>query len=112
MLEGFSAGFSAACSFNKDYFLFCATVEKVNNWVDDGAVAGSYIGLADFNGKVKFITPLKDNGKMIKQKIESIEIKDRKENGSLDIYAIADNDDGKSTWYLLRLIFSGASERF
>ncbi len=102
VIDGFTASFSGACTYKKDHFLFSATVEKTSNWVDDGEVAGSFLGLAHINGSVIQVVPLKNkDGKMIKEKIESIEWIKSSNKESL-IYAISDNDNGKSTWFILK----------
>jgi hypothetical protein len=102
VIDGFNASFSGACAYKKDHFLFSATVEKTSNWVDDGEVAGSFIGLAHINGSVIQVVPLKNReGMMVKEKIESIEWIKLSNKESL-IYAISDNDNGKSTWFILK----------
>jgi hypothetical protein len=101
VLDGYNASFSGAVAYKPGHFIFSATVEKTKNWVDDGEVAGSYIGLANIDGRVLKVTPLKDQqGNMIKEKIESVELVKGNKKAS-GIYAISDNDNGKSTWFVL-----------
>jgi hypothetical protein len=80
--------------------LFTTSVEKTTDWVADGEVAGSYIGMAGVNGSVVFLLPLKDaEGNMMKQKLESIDIVSHEKDGSIVAFVISDNDNGESTWF-------------
>ena len=101
--EGFPISFSGACHYKNNQFLFTATVEKTSNWVDDGELGGSYVGVGNTNGEIIFLLPFKHgNGAMIKEKLESIDI--IKEDGnSILVNVISDNDDGKTTWFQLRI---------
>lgn len=104
LVDDFPIGFSGACYYKDNRFLFTATVEKTTNWKDDGEVAGSYIGMARTDGQLVFLLPLKnDKGIMVKEKLESIDIINEDTEGNILLYAIADNDDGKSTWFTLSL---------
>lgn len=100
-LEGFNAAFSGACFYKDDLFIFSATVEKTKNWVDDGEVAGSFIGLGKTDGTILKVLPLKNkNNQMIKEKIESLELLKPADGGNT-LYAISDNDNGRSTWFVI-----------
>jgi hypothetical protein len=104
MLDSFPVAFSGACYYKEDKFLFTASVEKTNNWVADGEVAGSYIGMAKVDGSILCLLPLKDEkGNMILQKLESLDITQQYANGDIALFAISDNDNGQSTWFRLRL---------
>lgn len=103
-VEGFPVSFSGACHFKDDRFLFCATVEKTTNWVEDGSVAGSYIGIASTDGRILQLSPFTDSsGKQLLQKLETIEISIPEKNGIVECCALADNDDGSSTWFRFQL---------
>ncbi|MBC7935672.1 MAG: hypothetical protein H7Y86_10015 [Rhizobacter sp.] len=104
LLDSFPVAFSGACYFKEDQFLFTATVEKTRNWVADGEVGASYIGMAKLDGTLVFLLPLKDNkGTLIKQKLESIGIIKEDPDGNIALFAISDNDNGQSSWFRLRL---------
>lgn len=104
-MDSFPIAFSGACYFKEDHFLFTASVEKTTNWVADGEVVGSYIGMARLNGPVIFLLPLKDEkGNMIKQKLESVEIIKEDTNRDLHLFAISDNDNGESAWFRIVLL--------
>ncbi|RYY69587.1 MAG: hypothetical protein EOO13_09095 [Chitinophagaceae bacterium] len=104
LLDGFPVAFSGACYYKEDTFLFTASVEKTNDWVADGEVAGSYIGMAKLDGTVLFLLPLLDRkGNRIKQKLESLDIIHQQANGNIALFAISDNDNGQSTWFRLTL---------
>ncbi|RYY45940.1 MAG: hypothetical protein EOO06_15530 [Chitinophagaceae bacterium] len=104
LLDSFPVAFSGACHYRDNRFLFCASVEKTTDWVADGEVAGSYIGMADLNGDLVFLLPLVDSsGKMLPQKLESIDVVRTHPDGSISIIAISDNDNGQSTWFNILL---------
>lgn len=101
VVDGFNASFSGACFYQPGVFIFSATVEKTTNWVDDGAVGGSFIGIAEVNGRIRQVLPLQDkNHQAVLEKIESVEWFKKKGDNSI-IYAISDNDNGKSTWFII-----------
>jgi len=106
--DSFPVSFSGACYYKDDQFLFTATVEKTRDWVADGEVGGSYIGMARLDGTIVFLLPLLDeNGNSIKQKLESIDIIQEKPTGKIALFAISDNDNGQSTWFRLLLDLPG-----
>lgn len=102
VVDGYSAAFSAACYYKEDKFIFSASVEKTDNWVDDGEVAGSFIGIANIHGGIEQVILFKgtDQKKSI-EKIEGIEWVQSAGKIST-IYAISDNDNGKSTWFVIK----------
>lgn len=106
--DSFPMAFSGACFYKDRQFLFTASVEKTSNWVADGDVAGSWIGLADLDGTISWLLPLQDEkGKAILQKLESIYIVRTYPNGNIELLAVADNDDEKSTLFRLMLSKAG-----
>ncbi len=97
--EGHLARISGACTLNDaGDILFCASIEDTPNWYTDGPVVGSYIGI--FNRKsrqVQFEQILKDNqGRVLKEKVESVEVLEQNADGSIKAIAITDNDKGNS----------------
>ena len=108
-LEGVKAGFSGACSLpGHNRILFTATIEDTENWIADGEVLGSYLGVLDLSspeqGKLVNIAlvPGKD-GRPLKDKLESVDIMITSENGDMKLLAVADNDDGTSLLLELRV---------
>lgn len=104
MADSFPVAFSGACFYKEDIFLFTASVEKTSNWVQDGAIGGSWIGMAKTDGSLVFLLPLKDSkGKLVKQKLESVDILHHYPDGSMLLLALADNDKEGSAVFWLKL---------
>lgn len=107
-LVGKQARFSGACAIpGTRLVLFTATVEDTDNWINDGEILGSIVGIMDQSslqsGQVLHNWPLKDQeGQIMKEKLESIEVLE-KGHDSLKIVTIADNDDGSSRLFELHL---------
>ena len=105
-LGKYTAGFSGACPISDTEFLFTASVEKTTDWYNDGAIAGSFIGIANTSGKVLHVLPLTDvKGKMLKEKVEGIELIKAMQGNAFHVLAISDNDNAKSTWFEILLNF-------
>jgi len=102
LIAGKQARLSGACSYGKNLLLFSASVEDTPNWNQDGPVIGSIIGLYDWQQKKVRATQVLNgpDGSPLKEKIESVEIWEKKKGRAL-LLAIADNDDGSS--HLFRL---------
>jgi hypothetical protein len=105
MIEDHEARFSGACTLNDRYLLVSASVEDTPNWSEDGPVLGSFIGLLDrhtylFKTIVQVNTP---QGKPYVHKIESVEVLDQKEDGTLIVGALVDDDDGQTRLIRIRL---------
>ena len=106
--SGYPTGISGACFLDDDRLLFCASVEATTNWVEDGEVLGSYIGVIalDKSGKglLQGLAPvMTDEGRPIKDKIEGISGYGEIEKGMLTVLGIVDNDDGSSALLRIRL---------
>lgn len=101
------ARFSGACTVNDEYLLVCASVEDTPNWNEDGPVLGSFIALLDRNTyEVKNALPVTNGrGKPYVHKIESLEVLEKEEDGTLLIAALVDDDDGKTR--LIRIRYRG-----
>lgn len=87
--------------------LFTATAEATSNWIDDGEILGSYLGLLDIDQLREQQQPalrqFELNGRPLKDKIESITILSSDEGSRFTALAIADNDDGTSKIFPLEL---------
>jgi hypothetical protein len=106
------ARFSGACQLpGSSKILFTATVEDTDNWIDDGEVLGSFIGLFDSAQLSEALTPdawlLADaQGQALAEKLESLAVLEQHANGLL-LLAVADNDAGSSRLFRLRLRTNG-----
>ena len=106
--EGLIAGISGGCALSENKILFCASLEDTPNAIDDGVVKGSYIGIISLrDGNILTAVLLKDEqGIVIPDKIESIDIVGKNDDGTLKAFAVADNDDGSSKFYQLKISYS------
>jgi len=99
VINNFPVGFSGACTIDENYILFTASLEETTDYIQDGAVKGSYIGTIELkkdNAVIKNLVQLRDdNGNIVLDKLESIEIYE-KTTSTLKAIAVADNDDGTS----------------
>ncbi|MBK6526708.1 MAG: hypothetical protein IPG07_14870 [Crocinitomicaceae bacterium] len=80
--------------------IFTASAEKTENWIDDGAILGSYAGiielenLTDFN-KPQVVSPALGGWKCIKIKIESVTVKSSTRH-KIQLVMVTDSDGGPS----------------
>ena len=106
MIGDHEARLSGACTLNNDLIIFCASVEDTPDWIQDGPVLGSVIGIYSLQKKsvlASFL--LKDaNGVIVKEKIESLDISGKPAKDEISLVAIADNDNGTSILYKLALL--------
>lgn len=107
VVNNFPIGVSGACTLSNNEILFTASLEETKDFIQDGTIKGSYIGLLDLNAseeiKLISLTPLKDaSGKILTDKLESIEVI-KKDGKKTDVVAVADNDDGKSKLFYITL---------
>lgn len=107
-IQGKEARFSGACAVpGSRKILFTASVEDTQNWIDDGEVLGSFIGLLDPQVRQEDLTGSSwlvadAQGAPLRQKLESVEVLPHVDE-QLNMAAVADNDDGTSTLLVLRL---------
>lgn len=96
MHKGVQAGFSGASESKEDSkIIFTASLEDTENWVDDGEVLGSFIGLIELDSlKDNYqptCYPLTTDGEMLKLKVESVAIKSMQGN-SYQLLLVTDSD--------------------
>lgn len=103
------AGFSGACTLpGSSKIIFTATMEDTDNWIDDGEILGSYMCILDLQQPTES-QPLKvellktNENTPLQEKIESVAFKGYYENGDAKLLAIADNDDGRTRLFEVRL---------
>lgn len=99
------ARLSGLCTKSNNEILFCASVEDTPNWVSDGPILGSFIGLYSLTKKSVVSAHLfrDSSGKALPEKIESLDILSVGSNGVIEVIAIADNDNGSSKIFRLRI---------
>ncbi|CAN5732345.1 hypothetical protein BH24BAC1_BH24BAC1_16860 [soil metagenome] len=110
-INGIEARFSGACFLPEEAaILFTATVEDTPNWIDDGEVLGSFVGLLPLHNLTSGATLptsllLDQTGNPAAEKVESIAFRGYAGNGELLVLAAVDNDDGTSKLLELRVKF-------
>lgn len=100
IFNGVQAGFSGATELDgTSRIIFTASLEDTENWVDDGDVLGSYVGiieLDELNDAYRpKLFPLEAKGKMLKLKVESVAIKSEMEQ-AYRLLLVTDSDGGNS----------------
>ena len=108
-IKNIQSGFSGATFVpGENKIIFCASVENSSNWIDDGEVLGSFIGLIDleelfqssktlekFPGHTPDCLPIKEAGQILKIKVESVAVKGLS-NKELELLLVTDSDGGVS----------------
>ena len=96
------AGFSGACTIpGTTKVVFTASLEDTGNWIDDGEILGSYLGILDTtklaDGQPLFIDLLENQkGIPLQDKLEGVAFNGFDEEGNIKLLIVADNDDGKT----------------
>lgn len=107
--DGVFIGFSGCTMLpGTENLIFTATVENTTNWIDDGEILGSYVGVLSLKNLEKHrnatLVPLEVGAKPLLDKIESIAIRGE-ENGEYTALAVADNDDGSSKIFKFKITY-------
>lgn len=100
-IKGIKAGFSGAAIIpNEDQVLFTASVENTEDWINDGEVLGSFVGMIDLKGLKDNVTPdcvrLIDKGKPLNVKVESLAVFYPTLHNDLRLLLVTDSDGGAS----------------
>ena len=99
------AGFSGA-TISNDKIVFTASVENTTNWIDDGEITGSYVGIIKpdelKDNYSPACIPIKEKGKVLKIKAESVAVVSHV-NNTLDLLLVTDSDGGASELIKMRL---------
>lgn len=108
-IDGINAGFSGATSDEKnDRIIFTASVENTADWVSDGAVLGSYVGVIEMgllhNHFQPTCTLLTENEKPLLIKVESVAIQEVSTQ-KLNCILVTDSDGGQSELLEVELTF-------
>jgi hypothetical protein len=100
-IDGIQAGFSGAFGDEKyNRIIFTASVENTANWIDDGAILGSFVGILNVDELYNHFEPIcqllknKQND-VLPIKVESITQK-YTEKGKLNCVAVTDSDGQSS----------------
>lgn len=108
-LDGSSAGFSGACMMpGNSSLIFTASVEKTTDVYNDGAIAGSYIGIIPLNGLKdgKFMADLLlEDGEILTKKLEGVAVRNVTDN-KYHLLIVTDNDNGTSDLIKAHLIIN------
>ncbi len=100
-IDGIPAGFSgASLDPENGKLFFTATVENTDNWIDDGEVLGSFIGVFDLKElqdemKPDHIAILLDEN-YLKVKVESVAVLSPFRSGEAELLMVTDSDGGIS----------------
>ncbi|MCB0565648.1 MAG: hypothetical protein KDD01_14855 [Phaeodactylibacter sp.] len=100
-IKGIKAGFSGAAIVpNEDQVLFTASVENTEDWINDGEVLGSFVGMIDLKGLKNNFKPdcvrLIDKGKPLNVKVESLAVFYPTLHNDLRLLLVTDSDGGDS----------------
>lgn len=102
-----SAGFSGACRLDETHVLFCASVEDTDDWIADGEVLGSFIGILDTGREgmpvLQQVMPV-PAFEGCTDKLEGLLVLPGDKERHWDIIALADNDDKGSVLLRLELV--------
>lgn len=90
-IDGFVAGFSGASVYD-DLLFFSASVEKTSDWVNDGEILGSFIGIINLCAPDEEIKFFSLEGEF---KIEALMVLEKKKENYV-LLAMTDNDNGES----------------
>lgn len=82
-----------------DTMIFTASLEQTDNWIDDGAVLGSYVGMIELDRladtRALKVAPVVDGSGALKIKVESVTV--RSVNGhKIELIMVTDSDGGSS----------------
>jgi hypothetical protein len=100
-ISAIPARFSGATTLDEHTILFTASLEDTKNWIDDGDILGSYIGilhLSEAGPRLGQTFLLKKDTQPLKVKLESLDVLSASKD-KIVVECVADNDDGSSTFY-------------
>lgn len=106
-IDNFFAGVSGASISSDGMIFITASAEKTEDWYNDGEIAGSSIGsfhLSEMQSEFKVETHiLKENGNILKSKIESVAVHSINQNKS-KLFLVSDNDGAESELFYIELL--------
>ena len=101
-LNGLEAGFSGATTApNSKYIVFTASVENTPNWIDDGEILGSFVGLFPLGEFKESFVPdciaVTDSERhVLKIKVESVAVQEISSPGIIHLLMVTDTDGDSS----------------
>jgi len=100
-VNGIEAGFSGAAIIpNEDKIVFTASVENTSNWIDDGQVLGSFVGIIDLKELGEDSKPacvqIMNEGKPLHIKVESLTVPRGSVDNEIHLLLVTDSDGGNS----------------
>ncbi|MEO5647399.1 MAG: hypothetical protein ABIQ56_03495, partial [Chitinophagaceae bacterium] len=104
-ISNHEARFSGLAVIDNERALFCASVEDTPDWISDGPILGSFIGILNLQTRQIISTHLlaDSSGKPLIEKLESVEFISKNDKDELSIYAISDDDKGSSKLFKIRI---------
>jgi len=110
-IDGIEAGFSGAAVLpNTQHIVFVASVENTSNWIDDGEVLGSFIGILPLNQLNQSAAPeckLVSNKQEHRElKVESVAVFATNEAGCYDVLLVTDSDGAQSELLTGSLVYT------
>lgn len=102
-LDGIALGFTDTCLFDADRLLFLAAAEASPNVIDDGAVAGSALGILSLGARPKvdaLIPLLEADGRPSRRKAEGVCLDPEREGV---VFVVVDADDPTTASELLEV---------
>ncbi|QED37512.1 hypothetical protein FK178_07150 [Antarcticibacterium arcticum] len=109
-INGIPAGFSGA-TFNRgnESILFTATVEDTSNWIDDGEVLGSFLGIIPLKDLKNGLQPqnvvIGENAVHYPLKVESVAVIPPYTESKANIILVSDSDGGISEFLEAEVFF-------
>lgn len=110
-INGIEAGFSgASIALEAEALIFTATVEDTANWIDDGEVLGSFLGLIKIKDldteKGAAWIPILQNERQLPIKVESVTVVPPFSKSGAELLLVTDSDGGISEILRGSLTFS------
>lgn len=107
-----TAGVTAKVGFSGATFvpqlqkiLFTASAEDTKNWIDDGEILGSYLGLINLKThQLEAYIPISENKTQLPLKVESVAVKSFS-NGKAQLFFVCDQDGEASELIGAELVF-------
>lgn len=100
-VEGIEAGFSGATiSPDSAKIIFTASVENTSNWIDDGKILGSFVGIIDLvntdSRTPVYVSSISQNNSILNIKVESVAFNGFDLQGNMKVLLVTDSDGGIS----------------
>lgn len=90
---------------NEEWIVCTASLENTGNWIDDGEVLGSFIGIIKPHSLESEFIPIMDENKLLKVKVESVTVCKAISDQCLHLYLVTDGDSTSSE--LLKVELNG-----